>query len=79
MSWHPYGLCLSLGNYVEGTSRPSAKAFEHIKRTWLDDSIVCGGLVLLAQNRLDERRGALTRADPRRPSSTSKSLELRAA
>jgi predicted ATPase len=87
-SLRPYGLCLlteallSLGNYVEALSALS-EAFEHIEatgeRTWLAELHRLRGLVLLAQNKLDEGGASLTQAIHVAQAQQAKSLELRAA
>ena len=73
---------LPLGNYVEALSALS-EAFEHIEatgeRTWLPELHRLRGLVLLAQNKLDEGAASLTQAIHVAQAQQAKSLELRAA
>jgi predicted ATPase len=86
--WRPYGLCLfteallSRGDYVEALAA-LREAFEHIEatgeQTWLAELHRLRGLVLLAQNMLDEGGASLTQAIHVAQAQQAKSLELRAA
>jgi predicted ATPase len=84
----PSGLCLltkallSLGDYVEALTA-LREAFEHIEATgqqqWLAELHRLRGLVLLAQNKLDDGGASLMRAIRLAQAQQAKSLELRAA
>ncbi len=86
--WRPYGLCLlteallSRGDYMEALAAVR-EAFEHIEatgeQTWLAELHRLRGLVLLAQNKLDEAGASLTQAIRLAQAQHAKSLELRAA